>query len=72
LENDTFTLIVRPSFTEKKVYSMVSALTGVSVDELRLIFGSKNLSNRGEKTMQELKIEKNNTIYSLLRLKGGM
>lgn len=71
LENDTYSLFVRPSFTEKKVYTMASALTGVGVEELRLIFGSKNMSSKGDKTMQELKLEKNNTVYSLLRLKGG-
>lgn len=59
-ENDTTILAVKQALQEKE---------GIQVDQLRLIFSGKQLSD--EKTLQEYNIKAGETIHMVLSLRGG-
>lgn len=59
-ENDTTVLAVKQALQEKE---------GIQVDQIRLIFSGKQLSD--EKTLQEYNVAAGGTIHMVLQLRGG-
>lgn len=59
-EENSTVLSVKETLQEKE---------GIQVDQIRLIFSGKQLSD--EKTLQDYKIEAGGTIHMVLQLRGG-
>eukprot|EP01031_Cornospumella_fuschlensis_P031238 gene31238-37749_t len=59
-ENDATLLAVKQALQEKE---------GIQVDQIRLIFSGKQLSD--EKTLQEQNVNPGDTIHMVLQLRGG-
>jgi len=65
-------MFVNPTDSEKKFHAMVSAMSGISIAELRLTTGTKNINAEGVRMLHELNIHKHSSVTILLRLKGGI
>ncbi|RYH28482.1 ubiquitin [archaeon] len=59
-ENDATLMAVKQALQEKE---------GIQVDQIRLIFSGKQLSD--EKTLQEQNVNPGDTIHMVLQLRGG-
>lgn len=59
-ENDTTVLAVKQTLEEKE---------GIKVDQIRLIYSGKQLSD--EKSLQEYNVGAGETIHMVLQLRGG-
>jgi ubiquitin-like protein Nedd8 len=59
-ENESTVLSVKQALQEKE---------GIQVDQIRLIFSGKQLSD--EKTLQEYNVTAGGTIHMVLQLRGG-
>jgi len=71
LTGPTQIMIVRSTYSEKKLFEMVAALTGIKIEEIMLTHESKNLKRDGERMLGNIGIKADSFIYLLLRLKGG-
>ena len=69
LTGKTITFDVDPSDTVDSLKTKIKDREGIPNEDQRLIFGGKQLEN--EKTLNEYNIQKESTIYVVLRLRGG-
>ncbi|XP_025966361.2 2'-5'-oligoadenylate synthase 1-like [Dromaius novaehollandiae] len=68
-KNCTTTYTVRPTDTVRQLKEQICTLRGVSADQQRLTFGSRELEDRH--TLGHYGIQSKSVIYLLLRLRGG-
>ena len=61
---------VNATDTVKSIKEKVFAVEGIPIVEQRLVFGGKQLDD--ENTLDHYNIQKDSTIYLILRLKGGL
>ncbi|PKU61813.1 Ubiquitin [Dendrobium catenatum] len=70
LNGNKFILQVEPSETISNMKVMIKEKQGINTDEQRLVYAEKELKD--ERTLAYYNIQKDNTIYLIVRLQGGM
>jgi ubiquitin len=67
LSGSTITLEVEPHYTVENLHNMLQGKKGIPPDQIRLIFGGKQLE--AGRTLEEYGIQKESTIHCVLRLR---
>ncbi|KAI0488866.1 hypothetical protein KFK09_028705 [Dendrobium nobile] len=70
LNGNKFILQVEPSETISNIKVMIKEKQGINTDEQRLVYAGKELKD--DRTLAYYNIQKDNTIYLIVRLQGGM
>lgn len=68
MTDQILTLDVNLSDTVLSVKQQLFGLTGIPVDQLRLVFGGKQLED--DRTLQDYNVQKESTLFLVLRLRG--
>ena len=69
LNGKTLTIDVAPSDSVESLKKVLSSQIGVHRDEQRLVFAGKQLED--QRTLSDYNIQKDSTVYLILRMKGG-
>jgi hypothetical protein len=70
LAGKNITLEMKPDDSIHSLKQILFEKEGIPIEQQRLIFSGKQLEDN--KTIQDYNIQKDNTIYLVLRLRGGM